>query len=476
MNVILIAAANLLVLTLPAHLLAYYPFRARLRIPFRAVMALVLAIQALLCLLYGWAISAGYSGTILKFTCILIYAPLYFCLVLDDRFKVLFLYIFVTDYLMIVQGVSAFLEVALFPAPEVNFNSWSMLLLDLLLMGGTVPLTMRLFSHAREQVLSLEAPFFWRIAWILPGFTTLFVMLFAGKLEPSEVYTFRFLFARGMLLLSALIVYYAMVQSLAAIRRQGALEERAATQERLLNLQKNQRDQLLRHVEEIRSARHDLRQHLRVLHAYLDQEDLEGMRSYLESYEQKLPADTFRSFAENFALNAVCTYYGEEARKYGIAYDAHLTVPKELAVSEPEVCAILGNLLENAVEACRKAEPGKAFIRVRGVCEGEQLVFTVDNTCAVPPVWEKERLLSDKHEGYGIGTWSIQSAAERSGGTAQFEYKDGIFYASVLVYDHPWSGEDSRSLWKRISEGRPFRRLRSLLSRVWRYFFPPSEK
>lgn len=133
-------------------------------------------------------------------------------------------------------------------------------------------------------------------------------------------------------------------------------------------------------------------------------------------------------------MNAVCTHYAEKAKRHGIDYDVALNMPEHLPVNEPEVCALLGNLLENAVNACRKVTHSATFIRVRGAWKNGHIVFTVDNSCEQEPQWKDGRLLSSKREGFGTGTWLVQRTAERSGGTAEFTCRDGVFYASVLLY------------------------------------------
>ena len=107
-------------------------------------------------------------------------------------------------------------------------------------------------------------------------------------------------------------------------------------------------------------------------------------------------------------------------------------MPERLPVNEPEICALLGNLLENAVDACREVQSAP-FIKVRGMWEDGRMVITVDNSCGQAPAWEGERLRSSKRDGLGTGTWVVRRAAERSGGVAKFVYEDGVFYSSVLL-------------------------------------------
>ena len=434
MNVFLPAAASLLVRAAPAHLMAYYPFRDRLRFPLWAALLPVGLIQIGQSILYGYVIMRGGGGQAVAYGFALVYRAIYFFSVQDERPKVLFLYLLVMDYVMILRGGASFLEARLFYRPDMNFDSWTSVWLNLVVLVVTAPFVLRLFSEAREKVFRTDAPMFWRTAWMVPACTTAIVMIFTADFAMEKVGSFAFLFSRVLLLLGVFVVYFILLDALDGIRSQAALKEQAAVQEQLLNLQQAQYEQLLRHSEEIKAARHDLRQHLEMMRAYLEQKDIENATAYLDAYVQKLPADICRTFSRNFALNTVCTSYAEQARQYGIDYDVSLDVPERLSISEPELCNLLGNLLRNAVEACQEVNRLAAFVRVRGMCRDGHIAITVDNSCEQEPVWENDRLLSTKHDGYGIGTWIVRETVERYNGIAEFSYQDGVFSASVLLF------------------------------------------
>lgn len=427
------AAVNLFALSIPSHLMAYYPFRNDLRVPLWKVLLPVCLLQGAQSLLYGHIIFQGGSGRTVFYGCALIYMAIYFIAVRDNHFKVLFLYLFVTDYTIIQRGIAAFLETRLFYCSDMNYNTWTSVILNLAVLTVTAPFMLRLLSGAREKAFSVDAPKFWRTAWMVPAFTTTIVMVFTSSFAAKEVGSLRFLFSRVLLLLCAFVIYYTLLDALDGVRRQTALTEQTQMQEQLLSLQRTQHEQFVRHMEETREIRHEIRQHFSVMRAYLDQQDIEGAKAYLDAYAQTLPSDIRQTFTKNFALNAVCTSYGEKARKYGIDYDVELDFPERLPIDEPEICALLGNLLENAVDACREAAVLAPFIRVRGMWEDGQVVLTVDNSCKKEPRWQDGRLLSSKRDGFGTGTWIVQRTAERSGGVAKFAYEDGVFFASVLL-------------------------------------------
>ena len=144
-----------------------------------------------------------------------------------------------------------------------------------------------------------------------------------------------------------------------------------------------------------------------------------------------LPPDIARTWCENYAVNTIVCYYAEEARKAGIDFSVRLELPKQLSINEAELCSILGNLLENALEASLRTAPARRRIKLTAYLHGNSLA--VDNTCCRAPMEENGRFRSSKHEGFGTGTASVRSIAQRYQGVTEFHYEDHIFFASVFL-------------------------------------------
>ena len=270
------AAVNLMIQAIPAHLMAYWPFRERLRFSLWKALLPVCLLQLVESLLFGGIVQAGGNGMALAYAFAPVYMGLYLFSVRDNRRKILFLYLFIMDYTMILWGAAAFLEARFFYDPGASFTSWKSVLFTLAVLAVTAPLMLRYLNRAKEKVFSTDAPGFWRTAWLIPALTICIVQAYTGDLSPEEVRSFRFLFARVLLLLCAFAFYSILLDALDGIRRQAALTEQAEVQEQLLNLQRMQHDQLLQYNEEVKTARHDLRQHLNVIWTYLEKDDIDG--------------------------------------------------------------------------------------------------------------------------------------------------------------------------------------------------------
>ena len=127
-----------------------------------------------------------------------------------------------------------------------------------------------------------------------------------------------------------ILIYYVLLEALNAVRQQAQLEERAAQQDTLLAMQYTQYQQLSRHIEEVREARHDLRQHLNLIEHYLQSGKTEDLNTYIEQYRMTLPPDTARTWCENYAVNTIISYYGGEARKASVDFSVRIQLPPSL--------------------------------------------------------------------------------------------------------------------------------------------------
>ena len=147
------------------------------------------------------------------------------------------------------------------------------------------------------------------------------------------------------------------------------------------------------------------------------------------------PIQEVRTYCKNYAVNAILSFYAEKAEKNGISMQVTIQMADPPVIPETEFCVLVGNLLENAVDACADTDAEiQSFIRLHVVQTGSSMLsITADNTSSGSPNWSGDKLLSTKHSGYGIGTESIRMIAERYSGDARFRWKDGIFYASVML-------------------------------------------
>ena len=180
----------------------------------------------------------------------------------------------------------------------------------------------------------------------------------------------------------------------------------------------------------MRGWRHDYHNHIQTLLALVGNGN-EAVRSYLLDLNDDLTAVDTVIKTGNVMVDAILNSKLSVIREKKIEVNAKAVVPKALSVSEIDLCSVLGNLLDNAIEGAQTAE--KPWIRVfLGVMKGS-LYLSVSNSMAEMPRKEGDRFLSRKGNGHGFGLGRIDRIAEKYGGVVNRQFEEGVFATEILL-------------------------------------------
>ncbi len=411
--------------TMPFRVFAYIPFRDHLRVR-RGILALILLLAemvSLMCtaLMVKLGVPMSYANLVFLPPALLVF----FSIVKMDYGKVAFMYLFTMAYTLAVRGISGYLSQWLF---SVSDGAWQFGATTLAVFLITLLFMARYVSRTAEMVFETEAPGVWKTVWLLPLFSVAMVMIFTHGRE----YSLISVLVRAMMMAAVFLSYYFVIDAVRGFQKQLEREEHIRRLEEISAIQTNQYAMLQNRMEETRRARHDLRQHLMAIQGCIDSGDMEVLAAYVKDYSASLPHETMRSFCKNYAVDAVLRYYADKAVAAGVDVDIAFQMGDHAVIPEPMLCVLLGNLLENALHACEELE-GTRFIRVNARQTGESMLSIAIDNSARQPVHQNDRLRSTKHEGMGTGTESASIIAQRFGGEARFRWKDGVFYASVIL-------------------------------------------
>ena len=139
-------------------------------------------------------------------------------------------------------------------------------------------------------------------------------------------------------------------------------------------------------------------------------------------------------FCENRAADSVVGYYCALAKREQIPFSVQLDLPECLPVDEIDLCLVLSNLLENALEASLRTAPARRRIKLTAYLHGNSLaLIQVENTYD-GVIREKGGVFqSSKRKGDGVGLQSVRHIAEKSGGVSTVTYQDGVFCVKVML-------------------------------------------
>ncbi len=248
-------------------------------------------------------------------------------------------------------------------------------------------------------------------------------------------YKFASLFQDGVivfiLIMGFTICFY--IKDFATVRKQN---ERLAFELGLMGIQMDEQrkyNELIAENEKtLKKQRHDLHHHLIAIRE-LAESGNEKLNDYLDTLSKNIPSAHI-SYCENKAVSAILSHYAAICKAENIEFNAKLIIPEMTKTSvSSDLSIIFGNLLENAIEACRKIDSDKRFIRIGSDLSHDMLVITMDNSYDGNFLSVDGRFRSTKREDFGIGLSSIQSVARKYNGDSRFEDKDGYFQSSVCM-------------------------------------------
>lgn len=199
-----------------------------------------------------------------------------------------------------------------------------------------------------------------------------------------------------------------------------------------------QDDLIEKHFEEVQSIydkmrgwRHDYHNHIQALLALVG--DDERTRDYLWKLNKDLTEVDTVVKTGNVTVDAILNSKLALIKSKAIPVDAVAKVPDDLKISEIDLCAIIGNLLDNAIEAVLPLPPEARFIRIYIGMLKSQLYISVTNSTASEPRKIGEKYVSTKGEGRGVGLMRVDSIAKRNGGTVNRQNESGVFATEVLL-------------------------------------------
>ncbi|MCM1539678.1 MAG: GHKL domain-containing protein [Blautia sp.] len=209
-----------------------------------------------------------------------------------------------------------------------------------------------------------------------------------------------------------------------------------------------QNDLLEKHCEEVenmyrqtRGWRHDYHNHIQTMKAYLSMGELDKLEEYLGELDADLTTVDTVVKTGNVMIDAALNSKISLARARNIAVDAKAIVPRALPVPEVDFSLIIGNLMDNAMEACMKiGDETKRFIRVYiDILKGQLYIYIINSTEGrvkgkVALAGKKIRYLSGKDSrSHGFGLMRVDRVVERYQGYIDRQDEENVFVTEVML-------------------------------------------
>ena len=194
---------------------------------------------------------------------------------------------------------------------------------------------------------------------------------------------------------------------------------------------------LQKHYEEVenmyakmRGWRHDYRHHIQTMKVHAANGEYEEINRYLEMLDDDLTNVETVIKTGNRMADAILNSKLSIAAKNEITVKAEAKIPVSLSVSELDLCIIIGNLLDNAIDACMELPVEKRLIRIYMEMKGNFLYLALTNTSGGK---KKKNFRRPKGEGPGCGISRMDAVVEKYGGYSTRASEDEAFSTEVLL-------------------------------------------
>lgn len=174
--------------------------------------------------------------------------------------------------------------------------------------------------------------------------------------------------------------------------------------------------------------RHDMRHHLETIGEYAKAGDTGAILAYIREYSIAVSENTVRQYSVNRTINSILSVYGDKVEECGIVFTVKCNAPEEMAVRDIDLIALLGNLLENALNGCVESGKKNPGIDIHIRIQDGRLIIVCDNTCS-----DDLELSGSLPAGRSIGISSILSVCRKYDGNLDYQVENGICSACAVL-------------------------------------------
>jgi len=291
----------------------------------------------------------------------------------------------------------------------------------------TIPLLLAIIKYISPYVARLKyesdkilkffimVPFIYYILeYILTVYTNLLYMGGAAMIEFMDA--------------SVVVVYFIFsIVYLKTLYEKKDVELKQALFKVLADQSKSELEMLRNSERQNAIYRHDLRHHINYLYALISENNKKEALSYITKVSKEIDNAKVIRYSENETVNMILSSYSAKAAEKEIKFDINVTTSDFGKFSEPDLCSLLSNALENSIHACEKIpDSNKRYIKLSMYSKNNKLCIDMRNSFNTEPTFHEGFPVSVQ-QGHGYGTKSMAHVVEKYGGICGFSVKDGRF-------------------------------------------------
>ena len=208
--------------------------------------------------------------------------------------------------------------------------------------------------------------------------------------------------------------------------------------QKLSAIQSIQYKNLLSKIASERHARHDFKHTLHLMGQLASSGDMKGIKDYIRQYTRESFGTIIKNYCSNPAINAVLNYYEGRAANEGVVANLQVDLPVALPMSDPEFCSLLGNIMENAIDAAKDSSSDIRKFSISIRVQNESMLYIVSSNSydgeLIQEATGEKYLFSVKNEkNHGIGLQSIRETVDKYSGTLRISGDGKEFFLDIAI-------------------------------------------
>ncbi len=432
--------------TVPFIYFLYQPLRYHLRFSLRATLIINYAVMLLgstgFVLLHNTPLYTANSMLLYRLIFVGMLLVLALLLTKNLRTKALFVFSlifpFIAGLLLLAAYIAQFIKG---DTPTYMVSS----IIRLTLTAVMYPLFLWLWKEIGRHADKITAPTLWRYLWWAPASTAIAEALLIGNTYEFEGVSLNELLSRLALWIGSAATCWLMFYLADRFEQRVHLQDVNERNELLLALQAEQYQKLADSIEETRAARHDMRHHLSAMKVMSEHGEYARLDNYLSDLIERLPRNRQITVCENYTANIILDHFITRTKELGVPLKFGFHLSHNPDIADADLCVLIGNALENALEAVMELPADKRFITARALEEEDRIYMTFDNSFNGELKASGDNAFLSHKRGFtiaGVGIPSIRAIVKKYDGDMRIDAKDGVFKLSILlIKQHPENKE-----------------------------------
>lgn len=239
----------------------------------------------------------------------------------------------------------------------------------------------------------------------------------------------------SMLVLS--LLSFGSITIISRYNKEKILEYNNDLSSQQLKLQLNHYNNLERSFEETRKIKHDMKNHIICLKYLSSKKDYHALDEYINDIEESIENIDTATYTGNNVIDAIINQKYLLTKKNNITFEINASLPTEPFIQSIDICAIVSNSMDNAIEACLSLNDlNTRTIKLESFIKNNHWVYKISNSSNPISISPKTNLIetnkSDKIN-HGLGLKNINDSIQKYDGHIKMYYENNTFYFNTII-------------------------------------------